>query len=317
MSTLTTAPTVWPAHDLTNAAGRPAAAFNRATLDHAAAQLHTLAEQGGTLGDEARTILTGWDAYTATTPDNGLSELAAAVIAGDDPEDLAEWHAVALSRHTPDKGQAGRAEAAVRNAVAAQVGPALRRAYLDTTAEDNVTDAAGDFNALAADYTRAAETADPGADPADIVAQPPKVQKAWMALQSLRSQLDAACSRLELAHAAAGHDVHGPAAVATVDSLNAANLHELRAAWIVGPTRPGGRWWALIQAGAELHAHPHTGRAVLREPRPAETIQVPGTLAGSIRQPELDPEDPDQRAQLEQHHRMDAGALALPNVVTT
>lgn len=314
MNSTTDRYTVWPSGRRTE--GGTASPYNRATFATIADRLRTIVDSGGTLAPEVEAALAGWDNYTVTVPDDGVSELAAAVMAGGDPEGLAEWHGRAMSRHSSHRGEAGQRDAAVRNAVAAHIGPQLRATYLDTTAEDNVTAARRRFNSVAADYRTAADVVAPDVEPAEVVGQPAKVQKAWMALASLRSQLDAAHAALELAHAAASHDVTGPPAVCTLDSLNAADLRELRGAWITGDTRPGGKWWALIQAGAELHADAHTGRAVMREPRNTEQRQIPGPNGHGIIQPELDPEDPQQRAELERIDGLEAGALELPNVLT-
>ncbi|UTX35269.1 hypothetical protein NNL26_03230 [Micrococcus luteus] len=297
---MTTATSIWPA-------------INHSTMRHAVTALRRVEADGGTLAQPVATILDTWDTLTTTAPDDGIGELAEAVLAGDDPDTLAELYGNALARVHVDNAARNVRTAGVLNKLAAQVGPHLRTAYLDTAAQDNVDTARARYNQAAKEFT----TASPDMDPAEVLRHPAKVQKAWMSLPGLHAHLNDAAAALTRALNAAGHQLHGPTAVCTWDSLNAADsLTALHDAWATPAGRPGGTWWALIQAGATLHAEDHTGTAELRDPRPPRTAAVPGDNWTTLNAPTFDPETPQGRAELEALEKLAPGSLKLAHVQT-
>jgi hypothetical protein len=237
--------------------------------------------------------------------DTAVKRLAAAVVHPAKGTDLAVLRALALAEDSAGPQSVARINGAVVQAVAQE----MFTAY-EPVAAENYHTLAGQFDALAAQFTTAASTADPDAAATDMVTADEAARTAWVDAERLAIELDNLLTAMVAAAELAGvrMDAADPTIAqsrwtAPLDdgavlalAVDPDGLHRRRVweAWATttGRTR---RWGALVRLGARLRAADLDGFTPYRPPAPLieRQEQMPGMPTGYIENRVYDPEDPD------------------------
>lgn len=194
-------------------------------------------------------------AYTALqTPCRDA--LVAAVVTGD--EDIAALRALAYAE-------------AVRPQVEAQIGHVVKQAVLErlTAAYSPRVDKAyatirTQFDAAATALVQAMNTIDPDTDARDITRADDTTRKAWWAAEERSAELNRLLEPIAAGAALCGlrHTDKRETLIALTVDPQAADRTAIWQAWLIKPgTSRGGRWAALVKAGAAVRAHPDPASA--------------------------------------------------------
>lgn len=231
-----------------------------------------------------------WEALrqriTATPADTMLARFTAAVLDGNPDADLAALQAGALAETLATPQQ----QAIVNNAVRAAAVRRLRDLYAPHAAPnyDKVADA---FDAAATKLAKAVAVIDPNTDPATVISADAKTRSAWADAELAATDLARLVPILQAAAELAGVSTETREKLLAL-TVDATGLHRRRVWEAFDQDRGrGGRWAALLAAGATIRAHrPITELQPYRLPRPMEerweTIN-----RGQSRRVIVDPED--------------------------
>jgi hypothetical protein len=240
---------------------------------------------GGSVTAEYERLAQRWADYIAT--EHSAAEQLAAAFTGTEPlERVHELTSMALAElATPQE------RATVRNTLDAYLYPVLKTEY-GKTAAANYETLREQFNTTAAAFTKAATTADPDADAANLLQADAKTRTAWLDAAVLAQELTSLVPALATAARLAGARVLNNDDHLSL-TTNPGTLHRRRVweAWAAAGR--GGRWAALTKLGAIIHAPALEDIKPYRQPEPMQIKQVP--VAYGIKQVPYDPEDADYK----------------------
>lgn len=228
------------------------------------ANINTVTAAGGSVTAEHERIDTRWQDFM-NRDKTAAARLADAIIGTEPAEQVNLLAGLALAEQT------GTVQvAAVNEAVAAQVFPALRLEY-NKVAAANYDALREAFNTTAKEFTAACNTVDPDAEPAELMDATDAHRKAWTTAAYLAPKLTAQIPALITAAKLAGAIITG-----NDDQLpltaNPGDQHRRRI-WEAWDTTEGraGKWAALIKAGATIEARPLEQFKSYRRPADMET----------------------------------------------
>lgn len=185
-----------------------------------------------------------------------------------------------------------------RNQLARDVRAELLRLYA-TVATDNYEVIRQQWQKTADEFTELSSKVDTNARAEDILHASVEARTAWEYAPVHGRDLDIGANILTLAARMAGVKMDkgkgDELQVGLTVDATGLKRRDVWAAWDDTSHRCG-RWGALLAAGARLRTVPLDQVESYRRPKPIETRYVPGTLPGSWRPVEFDPEEEEEKA---------------------
>lgn len=238
---------------------------------------------GGTIPPRFAQLRDRWSAVLHLRGTTGAEQLAAAVLTGKGDVEALFPPAVAGMSATP------QAVAQVREVVAREIGPELRRVY-GTVAAKNHGLVSRAFNDAAEEFAALVAVVDPDADAAGLISAPDEQRHAWSDAPAVAARLDEleAVVRVSAILAGFAHGATDEGRLPLVVDPGGAARRQVWDAWTATGGR-GGRWSRLIAAGAEVTARPLDAVTSYRQPLPMQVRYVRTRLGHA--QQLVDPED--------------------------
>lgn len=258
--------------------------------------VETITAAGGSTTTEYNRLVERWREFNQES--TARADLIDALTGKASMKEVRALHAEALVQSV-----GAQARADVRNRTADAVFTPIYAEYKKVAAANYETFRA-QFNKLAQDFTKLCTTVDPDADPVTLMEASDAQRRAWAAAAVEYTRLDAMLPVLSLAAKHAGIPVTTNDALFGL-TVDAGKAHRRRAweAWDNENNSRGGRWAALIKAGATLAAPALEDHKPYPRPEPLYWKQEV-TNSGGIRQFEVDPAD----EEYERNHRTTAAA---------
>lgn len=242
---------------------------------------------GGTVPQEHHDLRARWIEFLGVEM-HGMERLRSAVIEGTGK--LEDAYRDAVTENAAD----GQMRVIIMQNIALAVIAAMRDQYA-TTAASNYATAADCYNATAKRLTDALAIVNPDAPESTMIGVPRKESDAYLSVPLVVLELDQHLDDLALAARLAGVYTINDETMRLPMAANVSDLHRRRVweAWRTTTGR-GGRWHALVKAGATLKATATvTDLAPYREPEPVQVTQVRIGSNGirGYKRVETDPED--------------------------
>jgi len=187
-----------------------------------------------------------------------------------------------------------RAQYGVTNTVATHLYPAMLEAY-GTVAVANYQDAAKAYNEAAGRLADALNKCDPDADTAEVLAQSKAAQSAWLSIDMLTAEVDQAARAVQFMARLAGVESAEDDATAISLLTDTTGAHRRRVWDGWSAVGRGGKWRALIDAGAKLKANDLDKLEPYAQPEPMQVEHVTTLSANKVTTTRtttyVDPED--------------------------
>lgn len=244
--------------------------------------VETITAAGGSTTTEYNRLVERWREFTQES--TARTDLIDAITGKASMKEVRALHTEALVRSV-----GAQALADVRNRTADAVFTPIYNEYKKVAAANYETFRA-QFNKLAQDFTKLCKTVDPDADPVTLVEATDAQRKAWAAIAIEYTGLDAMLPILTLAAKHAGITITNNDSLFAL-TVNAGKAHRRRIweAWDNEPNSRGGRWAALIKAGATIEAPALEEHKPYPRPGHPQFKHVRGALG--TRQVSVDPAD--------------------------